>query len=139
MTAGEDGAPVAHFHRRRHCNGCGIELGDLIERDVDDNGDLTDVRGECLNCAPLVKLEAAGCTTWHLTLRTVSDIAAEFRQAGVFIKGNKQYPAGSNQLAYVGIRLGDDFHKVYAYWGDWIIRRPDGRWDVHKGPAGSGR
>ena len=32
---------------KRCCNGCGRPLGDVIESDIDDNCNLTDVRDEC--------------------------------------------------------------------------------------------
>lgn len=47
------------FHVQRHCNGCDAELGNADDRDVDDHGRLTDVRGECPNCRPHVHPEAA--------------------------------------------------------------------------------
>lgn len=43
-----------HEHRslvlKRACNGCGAYLGDVMDRDVDGHGNLTDIRGECDNC-----------------------------------------------------------------------------------------
>lgn len=46
----EEGRNVTTMRVKRACNGCGTLLGDLDDRDVDERGNLTDVRGKCLNC-----------------------------------------------------------------------------------------
>lgn len=53
-TVHENGIVTTRITLKRACNGCGDLLGDLDERDVDAHGNLTDVRGECPNCRPLV-------------------------------------------------------------------------------------
>jgi hypothetical protein len=130
-----DGRTVTHLHLKRCCNGCGVALGDIEDRDVDDNGNLTDVRGECPNCAPLVALEAAGCRTWQLTPRNIARVDDEIDRDGIYAKGYWQTVDGKLQV--VGLRIGTDHSRqprVVAYFGDWIIRNPDGRWSVHAGP-----
>lgn len=118
---------------KRCCNGCGEYVGDVDNRDVDKHGNLTDVRGECGNCRPLVELEAAGCETWQLTPRDFSRIDAEIDRLGVYAKGFTEYVDG--KLTVVGLRVGEKPGHVVARFGDWIIRHPDGGFTVHKAPA----
>jgi hypothetical protein len=129
----EDGRTVTHLHLKRCCNGCGHTIGDVESRDVDDKGNLTDVRGECPNCAPLVALEAAGCKTWHLLPRDLTEIAHQIGQLGVPVKGD--YQGGPDGFPdFIGLRIGEKPNHVVARFGDWIVRHPDGRWSVHAGP-----
>jgi hypothetical protein len=125
-----DGSTTIHL--KRCCNGCDVQLGDVEDWDIDDRGELTDVRGECPNCKPLVDLEAAGCRTWHLLPRDTSRIADEIGRYRVFFKGYWQEVDG--KLQTVGLRIGADNHRVVAFYGDWIIRHPDGEWAVHAAP-----
>jgi hypothetical protein len=120
---------------KRCCNGCGHYLGDVDNRDVDAHGNLTDVRGECDNCRPLVEAEAAGCKTWELTPRTFSRVADEIdrMRPWVFTKGYWQEVDGKLQV--VGLRVGQYPDHVVAYFGDWLIRQPDGSFAVHQAPA----
>lgn len=124
---------ITTFKVKRACNGCGQHLGDLDNRDVDEDGNLTDVRAECPHCAPLVELEAAGCETWQLTYRTYSEVDHHIDQAGVFSKGYTRYVDG--RLKLVGLRIGEKPGHVVAFFGDTVIRHPDGRWSVHKAPV----
>lgn len=117
---------------KRCCNGCGQYLGDVADWDVDDRGELTDVRGECVHCKPLVDLEAAGCRTWELTRRTIASVDNDIDQYGVFAKGYWQEVDGKLQV--VGLRIGTGETRVVAYFGDWIIRHPDGKFAVHSAP-----
>lgn len=123
------------FHIKRCCNGCGQKLGDLAAWDHDDRGNLTDVRGECAHCRPLVEAEAAGCRTWRLTGRNVGAVADQIDRIRpwVFTKGYWQEVDGTLQC--VGLRVGEYPDHVVAYFSDWIIRHPDGRFTVHKAPA----
>jgi Domain of unknown function (DUF4326) len=50
-TATDGGHTVTTIRVKRACNGCGRWLGDADARDLDDHGQLTDVRDECPNCA----------------------------------------------------------------------------------------
>jgi hypothetical protein len=120
---------------KRCCNGCGQYLGDADNRDVDAHGNLTDVRAECAHCRPLVELEAAGCCTWELTPRSYARVAHEIDQLKpwVFTKGYWQNVDG--ELQVVGLRIGQYPGHVVAYFGDWIVRHPDGGFTVHKAPA----
>lgn len=45
------GDKVTTVRLQRCCNGCGDELGDADNRDVDRRGNLTDVRAECSTCS----------------------------------------------------------------------------------------
>jgi YD repeat-containing protein len=101
----------------------------------DDHGNLTDVRAECPNCRPLVELEAAGCRTWELTPRSFARVAHEIDRLKpwVFTKGYWQTVGGKLQV--VGLRVGERPNHVVAFWGDWIIRHPDGHFTVHRAPA----
>lgn len=137
VTVGADGRKTTTVKLKRACNGCGQHLGDVTDRDVDDHGNLTDVRGECEHCRPLVELEAAGCATWELTPRSYARVAHEIDRLKpwVFTKGYWQNVNGELQI--VGLRVGQYPDHVVAFWGDWIVRHPDGRFTVHKAPASS--
>lgn len=118
---------------KRCCNGCGQSLGDADNRDVDDNGNLTDVRAECDHCRPLVEAEAQGCRTWELTPRSYPRVDWEIDRLGVFTKQFTEMVDG--KVTTVGMRIGVKPGHVVARFGDWIIRHPDGQWTVHKAPA----
>jgi hypothetical protein len=134
ITHGDDGQSVTRTIKlKRACNGCGQQLGDVDNRDVDDHGNLTDVRAECDNCRPLVELEAAGCKTWELTPRSYGLIDWQLDRDGVFTKGFTEYV--DDKLTVVGMRIGEKPGHVVARFGDWIIRHPDGGFTVHKAPA----
>ncbi|MBL3664466.1 hypothetical protein JL475_00200 [Streptomyces sp. M2CJ-2] len=134
-TVDADGRESTTFALKRACNGCGHLLGDLDGRDVDADGNTTDVRGECPNCAPLVELEAAGCRTWQLTPRSFPRIDWELDRLDVFAKGYTEYVDG--KLTVVGMRIGVKPNHVVARFGDWIIRHPDGGFTIHKTPGGA--
>ncbi|MFF1297964.1 MULTISPECIES: hypothetical protein [unclassified Streptomyces] len=131
----DEGRTVTTLKVKRACNGCCQHLGDADSRDVDDHGNLTDVRAECAHCRPLVEAEEAGCRTWHLTERSYQRVDFEIDQLRpwVFTKGYWQEVDG--ELRVVGLRIGVD-HRVVAYFGDWIIRHPDGTFTVHQAPGG---
>jgi hypothetical protein len=128
--ANEDGSTT--FTLKRACNGCGQYLGDVDNRDVDAHGNLTDVRGECEHCRPLVELEAAGCKTWEVTPRSISRIDGELDRLGVFAKGYWQEVDGKLQVT--GLRVGTGETRVVAFWGDWLVMHRDGTCTVHKAP-----
>ncbi|WNI19126.1 hypothetical protein [Actinacidiphila sp. ITFR-21] len=131
-----EGRAVTTVHMKRGCNGCGTLLGDIDDRDVDDRGNLTDVRAECPNCAPVVELEKAGCRTWRVTERSVSNVDRELDRLNVFAKGYWQEVGG--KLTVVGLRVGIGQTRVVAYWGDWLVRHPDGHFTVLAGPQQAG-
>lgn len=118
---------------KRCCNGCGQYLGDVDNRDVDANGNLTDVRAECPNCQPLVEAETAGARTWHVTRRTIGRVDHDIDQLGIYAKAYWQTVEG--KLRVVGLRVGTGETRVVAHFGDWLIRQPDGGFTVHKAPA----
>ncbi|MGW2908707.1 hypothetical protein ACWC91_40985 [Streptomyces sp. NPDC001204] len=135
ITHGDDGQSVTRIVRlKRACNGCGHLLGDVDGRDVDARGELTDVRGECGHCRPLVEAEAAGARTWHVTRRTISSVDHDVDRLGVYAKGYWQEVDG--KLTVVGLRVGTGNSRVVAHFGDWLIRQPDGRFAIHKAPGG---
>lgn len=123
---------------KRACNGCGVLLGDADDRDADDDGNITDVRGECTNCKPLVELEKAGARTWHLTPRSFGNVVGQIDRLRpwIFTKGYWQEVDGKLQV--VGLRVGENPDRVVAFFGDWLIRHADGTWSVHKAPASDG-
>lgn len=133
ITVDEDGRKTTTIKVKRACNGCGQHLGDLDNRDVDQHGELTDVRGECEHCTPLVELEAQGCKTWHLYRRDLYEIDGELDELGVFTKGWTETVDG--KLTLVGLRVGERPNHVVARFGDWLIRYPDGAFAVHAAPA----
>lgn len=131
-TTTEHGHTVTTIKLKRACNGCGQLLGDLDDRDINQHGQLTDARAECPNCTPLVELEAAGCKTWHLYRRDLDEIDGELDDLGVFTKG--YFETIDGELKLTGLRIGEKPGHVVAYFGDWIIRHPDGRFSVHHAP-----
>ncbi|MFE2710551.1 hypothetical protein ACFXKI_00820 [Streptomyces mirabilis] len=134
ITHGDDGQSVTRTIKlKRSCNGCGTLLGDVDNRDIDDRGELTDVRAECGHCRPLVDLEAAGCKTWHVTRRTIGRVDDDIDRLGVYAKGYWQDVDG--KLTVVGLRVGTGETRVVAFFGDWLIRHPDGTFATHKAPA----
>lgn len=128
----EEGRKVTTMRVKRACNGCGVLLGDLDDRDVDEHGNLTDVRSECSTCRPLVELEASGCRTWQLTRRNIGDIDDEIDRDGVYAKGYWQSVDGKSTV--VGLRIGSGETRLVALFGDFIIRHPNGLWAVQKAP-----
>ncbi|MFD3516273.1 hypothetical protein [Streptomyces sp. NPDC058657] len=134
VTLTDDGHESIRFTLKRACNGCGNLLGDLDDRDLDGNGHTTDVRGECPNCEELVRLERIGCRTWHVTLRSITQVDNDIDKLGVFAKGYRQEVDG--KLQAVGLRVGDGYaDRVVALYGDWLVYHPDGHFSVHKAPA----
>jgi hypothetical protein len=132
----DDGSTT--FHVKRACNGCGHLLGDVTEAEMERavaGAPLLDVRAECDHCRPLVALEAAGCKTWRLTERSFARVSHEIDRLRpwVFTKGYWQTVDG--ELQVVGLRVGQYPDHVVAYFGDTVIRYPDGRWSVHPAPA----
>lgn len=132
-TVNADGHTVTTIKLKRACNGCGQLLGDLDGRDVDANGNLTDVRAECQHCAPLVGLEAAGCKTWQLTRRNIAWIDDLVDHDGHYAKG--YFEAVDGKTTCVGLRIGSGPDRIVARYGDHLIRRPDGTWAVHEAPT----
>lgn len=134
VTVHENGRKTTTMHLKRCCNGCGAALGDVEDRDVDDSGNLTDVRAECEHCAPMVELEGAGCTTWHFTRRSISEDPHNWLRGRV-----KPYREtdddGYPVLHGIVLDAGNGLNPVTVLWGDWIIRHPDGHFTVHAGPA----
>ncbi|MEV7140729.1 hypothetical protein [Streptomyces tauricus] len=118
---------------KRACNGCGTLLGDLAALDVDEHGNLTDVRTECAHCRPLVALEAAGCKTWQVTVRSIGDVDDQLDRLGIFAKGYWEYVDGKTRV--VGLRVGSGEERVVARFGDWLVLGLDGRFTVHSAPA----
>ena len=141
VTVDADGRKTTTFKVKRACNGCGQYLGDVTQAEMDRvvaGLPAEDVRAECARCAPLVELEAQGCRTWQLTPRSYPRVAHEVDQLRpwVFTKGYWQEVDGKLQV--VGLRIGEYPDHVVAYFGDWIVRHPDGRWSVHKAPVTAG-
>ncbi len=134
VTVDEQGHKSTRLHLKRACNGCGQLLGDVDDRDVSDDGELTDVRGECKHCAPVVAFEAEGCETWQLTPRSIGSIDRRLDWGGVFTKAFTEVVDG--KVTTVGLRVGIRPNHVVAFWGDWIIRHPDGTFTVHAAPTG---
>ncbi|WP_328903208.1 hypothetical protein OHR86_27805 [Streptomyces sp. NBC_00441] len=129
VSVNDEGRSVTTVKLKRCCNGCGTQLGDADNRDVDKNGDLTDVRAECVTCRPVVDLEAAGCRTWLLTRRGIGVIDDAIDSYGVYAKGYWEYVDGKTTVT--GLRIGSGEDRVVAKFGDWIIRHPDGHWSTH--------
>lgn len=130
-----EGRTVTTVKLKRACNGCGQSLGDADNRDVDARGELTDVRAECAHCRPVVEAETEGCKTWELTPRSYARIDHELDRDGVFTKQYTEWDETSGHIVTVGMRIGVKPGHVVAYFGDWIIRHPDGGFTVHKAPA----
>ncbi|MFH8926334.1 hypothetical protein ACH4D4_04695 [Streptomyces pristinaespiralis] len=132
VEVNEQGEKVTTFSLKRACNGCGQLVGDVDNRDVDERGNLTDVRGECDHCRPLVELEAAGCRTWEVTPRSINRVDDELDRLDVYAKGYWQEVDGKLQV--VGLRVGTGETRVVARFGDWLIAHPNGKFTVHKAP-----
>ncbi|MFB7285474.1 hypothetical protein [Actinacidiphila glaucinigra] len=130
----EDGRQVTTIRVKRACNGCGRLLGDADDRDVDDNGNLTDVRAECPTCAAIVALQAAGCRAWNLSLRNIGTVDNATDRDGVFAKGYWEWDASSRKTVCVGLRIGQGPDRQVARFGDWLVRHPDGKWTIHPAP-----
>lgn len=80
----------------------------------------------CKHIAP----NPEGCRTWQLTPRNISRIDNEIDKYGTFAKG--YWAAGeTGRLECIGLRIGERPNHVIAFYGDWIIRHPDGRFTVH--------
>lgn len=140
----EDGSTTIVL--KRCCNGCGVKLGDVEDRDVDKHGHLTDVRGECEICRPLVELEAQGCEVRRLTERSIGDLWRWIDNGKPYYSsdpangqwGSDGCPPGLkvDGLSVFNVEAADYADRRHvARFGDWIIRHPDGRWSVHKAPA----
>lgn len=135
VTVDADGHKHTTVKLKRCCNGCGQYLGDADNRDVDERGNLTDVRGECAHCRPLVELEAQGCTTWEVTPRSISRVDDDLDRLGVFAKGYWEWDETRRKTVVVGLRVGSGESRVVARFGDWLIQHPDGTFTVHQAPA----
>lgn len=131
-SVNDEGRKVTTVKLKRCCNGCGQYLGDADNRDVDDNGNLTDVRHECPTCQPLLELEAAGCKVWQLTERSINRVDDEVDRDGIYAKGYFESVGG--KVVCTGLRIGSGETRIVAKFGNWVIRHPDGRWSVHKAP-----
>jgi hypothetical protein len=131
-TVNPDGSRTLHL--KRCCNGCGAVLGDIASHDVDARGNLTDVRGECANCRPLVALEAAGCRTWQLTRRSITETTfARWKRYAAPAWGTDA--DGKRVLNGLEFTAGPGHEPVTVLWGDWIVRHSDGHFTVHRAPA----
>ncbi|GFH34349.1 hypothetical protein [Streptomyces pacificus] len=135
VTANDDGRKSTTIKLKRACNGCGQTLGDADNRDVDQHGNLTDVRHECPTCQPLLELEAAGCKTWQLTQRNIGDIDDAVDRDGIYAKGYWETVDG--KLTVTGLRIGSGPDRIVARFGDFIIRHPDGNWSTRTPAAAS--
>ena len=122
---------------QRACNGCGQLLGDVTDAEIERaiaGLPALDVRAECPTCQPLLALEAEGCTVWRLTERSYARVEDEIDRLRpwIFTKGYWQTVDGKLQV--VGLRIGERPGHVVAFFGDWIVRHPDGGFTVHKAP-----
>ncbi|SDN19012.1 hypothetical protein [Streptomyces wuyuanensis] len=133
VTVNDLGRKSTTSKLKRACNGCGQLLGDVDNRDVDQNGNLTDVRHECPTCQPLLELEAEGCKTWQLTQRNIGDIDDAVDRDGIYAKGYWETVDG--KLTVTGLRIGAGPDRIVAKFGDFIIRHPDGNWSTRKAVA----
>lgn len=146
----EDGTTSTRIRIKRCCNGCGKVLGDADDRDVDDHGNLNDVRAECSFCLPLLELERNGCVVRQLTERSIGDLwrwidngkpfyipsdTKTYGPDGTPIYGPDGTPPGLKvdglSVYNTGAKDPNDRRHV-ARFGDWIIRHPNGRWSVCK-------
>ncbi|MFF7949095.1 hypothetical protein [Streptomyces griseorubiginosus] len=137
-TTNNEGRAITTVTVKRACNGCGQYLGDATEAEIwraVDGLPAEDVRTECEHCRPLVELEAAGCRTWQLTPRSYSRVAHEIDQLKPWVFTKGYFQTVEEELQVVGLRIGTGETRVVAYFGDWIIRHPDGGFTVHKAPA----
>ncbi|MFF7335375.1 hypothetical protein [Streptomyces sp. NPDC008150] len=131
VTVKADGRKITTGKLKRACNGCGTLLGDINDRDVDQHGNLTDVRVECDHCQPLVEAENAGCKTWQLTPRNIARIDNEVDRDGHYAKGYYAWDLTTEKTICVGLRIGTGESRIVARYGDHLIRHPDGTWTVH--------
>jgi hypothetical protein len=137
ITINAEGRKVTTMTLKHACNGCDQTIGDATEAEIwraVEGLPAEDVRAECPNCKPLVALEAAGCRTWRLTVRSYARVANEVDRLRpwVFSKGYWQEVDGENQV--VGLRVGEYPDHVVAFFGDTLVRHPDGQFTVHKAP-----
>lgn len=135
-TINAEGRTVTTIKVKRACNGCSQYLGDITEQEMTRaiaGLSAPDVRAECDHCRPLVALERAGCRTWQLTPLSYVTVDRETDRDGVFAKAYTRMVDG--KVTPVGIRIGVRPDHTVAFFGDWVIRHPDGRWSVHKAPA----
>lgn len=131
----DDGRTTTTITTKRVCNGCGEFVGDVTDAEMDcaiDGRPLPDVRGECAHCAHVVALEQAGCRTLQLTPHSYGRIDGELDRDGIFTKAYTKVV--NDKLATVGMRIGVKPGHVIAFYGDWIIRHPDGGITVHAAP-----
>lgn len=133
ITTDAHGHTTTTIKVKRACNGCGQLLGDIAEQDVDEHGNLTDVRAECDHCQPLVELETQGCKTWQLTPRNITAVDDEVDRDGHYAKG--YFESDGDKTVCVGLRIGTGETRIVARYGDHLIRHPDGRWSVHEAPT----
>lgn len=131
-TINDEGRTITTIKVKRACNGCGTLLGDVDQRDVNQHGNLTDVRAECPHCRPLADAEAAGCKTWQLTPRNIAQIDDLVDHDGIYAKG--YFETVDGKTVCTGLRIGTGETRIVARYGDHVIRHPDGRWSVHKAP-----
>lgn len=137
ITVDDDGHKTTAFTVQRACNGCSQGLGDVTDEEMAravHGLPPGDVRGECDNCRPLVELEAAGCKTWRLTERSFNRVAHEIDRLRPWVFTKGYWQTVDKELQVVGLRVGQYPDHVVAYFGDWIIRHPDGRFTVHPSP-----
>ncbi|MER7507029.1 hypothetical protein ABTX82_01570 [Streptomyces lavendulae] len=81
----------------------------------------------------VTQLEKAGCRVWQLTLQNIGRVDNDIDKLGVFAKG--YWAAGDDgRLECIGLRIGERPGHVIAFYGDWIIRHPDGHFTIHPGP-----
>jgi hypothetical protein len=131
----DEGRTVTHITTKRVCNGCGEFVGDVTEQEFNcaiNGRPLPDVRSECKHCAPVVEAEQVGCQTWQVTPHSIRAVDDAIDTYNVFAKGFWQEVDG--KLTVVGLRVGTGNDRVVAFWGDWLIRHPDGRFTVHTAP-----
>jgi hypothetical protein len=74
---------------------------------------------------------------WELTPRSYAGIDKALDRDGVFAKAYTQYVDGV--LTTVGMRIGEKPNHVVAYFGDTIVRRPDGTYTVRRADEGGAR
>lgn len=73
---------------------------------------------------------------WELTRESLNRIDVAVDRDGVFAKG--YYQPVDGRTAVVGLRIGEKPGHVVAYYGDRVVRRPDGTYTVHAA-GGEGR
>jgi hypothetical protein len=134
-----DGRTITTITTKRVCNGCGEFVGDVTDAEMDcaiDGRPLPDVRSECEHCAPVVALEQADCQTWQVTPQNIARVANQIDRLRpwFYTKGYWRSVGPEGQLDVVGLRVGEGEGRVVAFWGDWLIRHPDGHYTVHTAP-----